>query len=213
MNTTSHLSWSQLTRWRQECHQRFGSIHDLPIQNYGVVVSELLKPDICVLDIGAGIHKPFKQSIAQPGQKYFSLDSDPEGDFDFHSFDEIPDNVKFDLMVANQVLEHLTVAEAFDLLRSAEKHLIPYGVFFANVPNTAHPVRQWDPTHVTPWPMNDLYSIFRNGGFEVLMMARYNKYPLTRNPIKRFVVETICDTFRIDWCNSLMIIGQKQAQK
>jgi len=213
MSTLPQLSWSQLTHWRSECGQRFGSIHNLPVRNFSTAVGELLKPDIRILDVGAGAHKPFKQVLTQPSQKYFSLDSDPEGNFDFHSFDEISDDVHFDLIVANQVFEHLTIAQTFDMLTATEKHLVSGGILFANVPNTAHPVRQWDPTHITPWPMTDLYSIFRNAGFEVLMMARYNKFPLIHNPIKRFIINTVCEVFRVDWCDSLMIVGQKQVQE
>jgi hypothetical protein len=210
-NTNGTLSWSQLTRWRGECYQRFGSIDKLPIRTIGDVISELLKPDGHVLDVGAGVHKPFKQTVNQPAQKYFSLDSDPEGDFDYHSFDEIADNIKFDLMVANQLLEHLTIADGFDLLSAAGIHLNEGGYFFATVPNMAHPVRYWaDASHLTSWPLNDLYGIFRSTGFQVPIMARYNKYELPRNPIKRYVVSTVCEVFRVDWCDSLMIVGQKQ---
>ena len=115
-------------------------------------------------------------------------------------------------MVANQVLEHLTVADAFAMLRAAYEHLVDGGHLLATVPNAAHPVRQWDPTHLTAWPMNDLYSLLRNAGFQVASMARYNKYPLTRNPFKRLVVNIVCETFRVDWCDSLMIVGQKRPE-
>ncbi len=212
MSTLPNLSWSQLTRWRSECHQRFGSILDLPVRKISAVTAEFLQPNSRVLDIGAGILKPFEQALTQPEQKYFSLDSDPEGDFDFHSFDEMKADLKFDFMVANQVLEHLTIAETLDTLLSAEEHLVPGGVLFATVPNASHPVRQRQPTHITPWPQHDLYSIFRNAGFEILLMARYNKHKLPRNPIKRYIVGVVCDVFRVDWCDSLMIVGQKQTQ-
>ncbi len=214
MSAHPQLPWSQLTRWRGECYQRFGSIHKLPVRTIGAVTAELLKPDSRVLDIGAGVHNSFKQSLTQPGHKYFSLDIDPEGEFDFHSFDEMKEDVKFDFMVANQVLEHLTISETLDMLCSAENHLNAGGYFFATVPNMAHPVRYWaDASHVTSWGLNDLYSIFRNAGFHVHAMARYNKYDLLRNPLKRYIVDVVCEVFRVDWCDSLMIVGQKQAQE
>lgn len=214
MSSSPQLSWSQLTGWRAECFQRFGSIHNLPIRTIGAVTTELLKVDSRVLDIGAGVHKLFKHSLTHPGQKYFSLDSDPEGEFDFHSFDEMKADLKFDFMVANQVLEHLTISETLDMLCSAEKHLNAGGYLFATVPNMAHPVRYWaDASHVTSWSLNDLYSIFCNAGFHVHAMARYNKYELPSNPIKRYIVDVVCEVFRMDWCDSLMIAGQKTAQE
>jgi len=163
-----------------------------------------------VLDIGAGVHKPLQQSASLPTQRYFSLDNDPTGDFDFRSFEEVPSDLTFDLMVANQVLEHLTIADTFAMLRAAYKRLVDGGHFLATVPNAAHPVRQWgDSTPLTAWPMNDLYSLLRNAGFQVISVARYNKYPLTPNPFKRLIVNIVCETFRVDWCDSLMIVGQK----
>ena len=51
------LSWSQLTRWRTECYQRFGSMRDLPLRSPHEELRDLLRSDSRVLDIGAGVHK------------------------------------------------------------------------------------------------------------------------------------------------------------
>ncbi|MGC8604110.1 MAG: hypothetical protein ACP5VS_10515, partial [Desulfomonilaceae bacterium] len=142
---------------------------------------------------------------------YYCLDTDADGIFDFHSFSEIPEDLKFDLAIANQVLEHLTVSDALDMVTATFSKLNPQGKFIATVPNTAHPVRQRDISHVTPWVANDLYSLFRCAGFEIGCMWRYNKFPLTTDPLKQWVVETVCEQFRIDWCDSIMISGEKIA--
>lgn len=70
MGDTVDLSWSQLTRWRRECYQRFGSIRDLPLRSLHQELQELLRSDSCLLDIGAGVHKPLKQSLGLPTQHY-----------------------------------------------------------------------------------------------------------------------------------------------
>jgi hypothetical protein len=41
-------------------------------------------------------------------------------------------------------------------------------------------------------------------------MGRYNKHPLTTDPLKRWIVETVCQEFRIDWCDSIIIVGAKR---
>ena len=212
MGDEVNLSWSQLTRWRKECFQRFGGIRNLGLCSPSAEIRALLRLDSCVLDIGAGVHKWLKQFVSLPSQRYYSLDIDPEGDFDFRSFEEIPTDLQFDLGVANQVLEHLTIASAVAMLRSAHQHLVEGGHLLATVPNAAHPVRQWDATHLTAWPMSSLYSLLRFAGFQVVSMARYNKFPLTRNPFKRLVVNIVCEAFRVDWCDSLLIVGQKRLQ-
>lgn len=197
-------------QWRSECHRRFGSILDLPVRSPDDVLTGLLQPGIRVLDVGAGAHKPLQAAVARVTDAYSSMDTDPDGSFDFRSFEEIPPGVQFDLVVANQVLEHLGVEDAFGMVRSAFGCLSDQGRLLATVPNAAHPVRQRDCTHVTPWPANDLYSLLRSAGFEVELMARYNKFPLTSNPLKRWIVRTVCREFRVDWCDSVMALGLKK---
>jgi len=204
-------SWSRLMNWRSECWQRFGGVLDFPVLGPWEEIPRLVGPQMRVLDVGAGAHLPFKKFVAQAGGIYFSLDADPEGDFDFRSFDEISEGVFFDLVIANQVLEHMSVDEAFAVVRSSYEHLSEGSGMLATVPNAAHPVRQRDCTHITPWPANDLYSLMRSAGFEVVSMTRYNKFPLTRNPLRRWVVQTVCREFRVDWCDSIMALGRKRA--
>lgn len=208
------FSYYQLTHWREECHQRFGSIHHLPLIAWGQELQSLLKKDSRVLDIGAGVKKPLQKTIKDARQRYYSLDNDQAGRFDFCSFDDIPPDLQFDVMVANQVLEHLTINDAFDMVSSGYQKLVEGGCFLATVPNPAHPVRYWaDVTHITHWPFNDLYGLFRTAGYSVRTLARYNKTALTHNPIKRMVTNIVCESFRIDWCDSLLIVGQKKSQK
>jgi hypothetical protein len=210
MTNTVHLSYHQLTRWRNECNQRFGSIHVLPIRGPQAELRALLQPHSRVLDVGAGVDQPLRETIQGPEQQYYALDTDPDGQFDFGSFADIPADMQFDLLVANQVLEHLTIDDAFGMLCAAYQHLKIGGHMLATVPNPAHPVRQWgDATHVTAWPLNDLYGLFRASGFEVASLCRYNKVPLTRNPLKRLIVGVVCETFRVDWCDSLLIVGTR----
>lgn len=210
MMDSSQLSWSRLMQFRSECHRRFGSINDLPISSVQDELRRLLQPDMRVLDVGAGAHKPFQNAVTRVSRSYFSMDTDPDGTFDFRSFDDVPENVHFDLIMANQVLEHLTVDAAFAMVSAAFRRLSRGGRILATVPNTAHPVRQRDCTHITAWPANDLYSLLRSAGFGVDSMARYNKFPLTSNPLKRWVIRTVCHEFRVDWCDSILAVGTKE---
>ena len=52
-------------------------------------------------------------------------------------------------------------------------------------------------------------SLFKNIDFEVEQLARYNKYRLTLNPIKRLITNIVCEVFRVDWCDSIMGLGKK----
>lgn len=201
--------WGRLMKWRTECYSRFGSISDIPLTSYEEELRECLKDRTRLLDVGAGSHKPLKSFVERAGVAYFCLDTDPDGEFDYRSFAEIPEKESFDIVVANQVIEHMGVDEAFNCVRDIFLKLASKGLLFATVPNAAHPVRQRDCTHITPWPANDLYSILRSAGFQIIKLMRYNKYPLTEDPFKRWIVETVCQEFRMDWCDSLLIIGRK----
>ncbi len=210
MSESVQHSWSRLMKWRTECYNRFGAVLDLPILAPNEAIIELLQPKNAVLDIGAGAHKPFRPILEKLGTNYFSMDTDPDGDFDFRSFSDVPDEKLFDLVLANQVLEHVSVDDAFAMVSQAYQKLSPGGGIVVTVPNAAHPVRQRDCTHITPWPANDLYSLLRSAGFEVDSMTRYNKFPLTEHPLKRWIVEVVCKEFRMDWCDSIMAIARRR---
>ena len=150
-------SWSQLTRWRAECYERFGSIRDLPVCVPHEEIRRLLGPDSRVLDVGAGVPESLQAIVSLPAQCYYSLDNDPAGDFDFRLMGEVPADLEFDLAVANQVIEHLNLVDSWSLISMVYRHLACGGYFLAAVPNAARPVRQWgDAAHVTAWPIGDL---------------------------------------------------------
>lgn len=205
-------SWNRLMKWRSECFNRFGAVQSFPIKTPHDEITAILSSDCKVLDIGAGAHKPFEKTIRAVTDYYYCLDTDPDGVFDFRSFKEIPEDLSFDMAIANQVLEHLTVPDALEMVTSTFSKLSDSARFVVTVPNPAHPVRQRDISHITPWVANDLYSLLKYSGFEIENIYRYNKYPLTSDPLKRWVVETVCEEFRIDWCDSVMITGVKQME-
>jgi hypothetical protein len=201
------FSWSRITRWRGECKARYHDVKRLPfVRHTGPWFKMLLTKNSRVLDIGASVHKTRKQAITQPQQEYFSLDIDPAGDFDFHSFDDIPDDQLFDVMIAHQVLEHVKISEAYSIVQSAYDHLVTGGYLMVTVPNPMHPIRQWsDVTHITAWPYFDLYGLFREAGFTITKFARYNKYGRPKSPFTYIAAIE----FRMDWADGLVIIGQK----
>jgi SAM-dependent methyltransferase len=212
MSDQTAVSWSELTSWRNEGYKRFGGILDLPIVRFEPEIKRLLGQATRVLDVGAGRDLPLKAKV-DPDTEYRSLDADPIGDFDYATVADIPDGERFDLAVSNQVLEHVTVPEAIEIVQGVAGVLEPGGRFAATVPNVSHPVRHWaDATHVTAWGLWDLYGLFRMAGLEVESLARYGKQQLTWRPFRRLIVKAVAREYRVDWCDSILIVATRPAR-
>jgi len=208
------LTYHNLTRWRKECIERFGQIDRVPIaRSFYEVCSRFYNAADAVLDVGAGMEKPLQKYLGLKSGAYFSLDSEQAGAFDYKTFDDIPGSKTFGLITANQFLEHLSLSEAFDFMRRAFFFLKTEGIIIVGVPNMLHPVRWWqDAMHASIWPYEDLYGMMKECGFEVVGVFKFNKRRLTFNPVKRFIISTVCSTFRMDWCDSILIAGKKPSK-
>ncbi len=195
----------------QECSIEFGSVFDLPIvaNPYFELLSAYKGGDI--LDIGAGNDKPLYAIIKDyvKGGQYYSLDNSRSGDFDFRAIDEIPLSTTFSYVSANQVFEHLTLEESVSIAEKLEKHLVNGAKIFVSVPNIAHPNRFWtDVTHKTHWNYNNVALPFKMFNIEITKIARYSK----RHPqglIEKALAKYISRIYRMDWCDSILMIGQK----
>ena len=212
MADATKISWSELEHFRAEGFKRYGPIHGIPIVDLRTELRRMADGAKELLDVGAGAHKPLLRILDGHTVAYHSLDTDPAGDFDFHDVSEIPVDLRFDLAVANQILEHVSPDAALEIVRGVADVLVPGGRFAATVPNTSHPVRQWTATHVTAWGVLDLYGLFRLAGLEVEQLARYTKRRLTFRPIRRMIVKTVAREFRVDWCDSILIVARRPAE-
>jgi SAM-dependent methyltransferase len=206
---TDMISWSALTGFRRECFERFGSITRLRfIQEPYALFRTYTHPDATVLDVGSGVDLPLKAHIQR--EHYYSLEPDPRAQSDFRHTNDIPGDLHFDLAWSNQVLEHVTIAEAMEIVSGVYRVLKPGGYYISTVPNVAHPVRYWaDSTHKTHWSIGDYYGLFRMNDYSVVDYVRYGKVDLPSNPIKRFIVQTVSEAYRIDWADSIAIVAQK----
>lgn len=212
MSNGAVISWSDLTSWRAEAHRRFGSILDLPIVAIDRELRRIVADAPRVLDVGAGSEQPLRAMIDAEQTQYRSLDPDPSGEFDFRHVSEIPSDLRFEAAVANQVLEHVNVEEALEIVRGVAGVLAPGGRLVATVPNAGHPVRQWaDATHVTAWGLYDFYGLFRSAGLEVDSLSRYGKRRLSFRPWRRYIVKVVAQEFRVDWCDSILVVARRPA--
>ena len=200
-----------------ECFHRFGNIFKLPIEpcpyTWMKRYYEALPEKGRVLDFGCGKAKPLLRNVGVPADLYDSCDSDPAGDFTFHSFDEVPADRGYCLIAANHVFEHLPFMDGVNAAGRLARLLAPGGVFLISVPSPVHPNRYLtNPLHVTPWNYMNLYALHKMSGLDPYYCARYNKTPGPRW-YERPIVSIVCRVFRMDWCDSVFVVGRLDATK
>lgn len=211
METQQQFEYGFYDDCLKECSDKFGNIFGLPIIDspYIEIAKHYQKGNI--LDLGSGKKKPLGEIMKDKlnDGNYYSLDTDPRGKFDFNDIKEIPKDLKFDLIVANQVFEHLDIEESIDLMIDAGKLLTDGGKIIVTVPNISHPNRQRSNiTHKTPWGFWSLYMPFKMANLEVVKVARYSK----RHPkglIEKIIIYYVSRVYRMDWCDSILMIGKK----
>lgn len=197
----------------RESFEKFGDILSLPITDGAYAEAKSHYAGGNILDIGAGNAHALKKTLGDSIKdgRYYSLDTDPLGIFDFATVQEIPEDLSFSLVVANQVFEHLSIDASLEVIAHAAAHLAPGGILIATVPNIAHPTRfMSNITHITYWGHHSFYMLFKAAGLEVDSMSRYSK----RRPkglIERIVVRYVGRVYRMDWCDSLMVRVSKHA--
>ena len=152
---------------------------------------------------------PLKRMLGIDDMRYESCDSDTSQIFTYSSVQEIPIVKEYDVVASNQAFEHLAFNEALPIAIKLAAHVKPGGVLEIGVPNPSHPVRQQShPTHITPWNYLNLCALMMLGGLEPIICARSNKRPGPRWWEKP-VVSVVCNVFRMDWCDSIYVVGRK----
>ena len=126
-----------------------------------------------VLDIGA-YDKAFGRALARhnPDFTYHSVDVDSSNEHEYHDIRDV--NGTYDAICMFELIEHLALPEAIELLRRAYSLLNPGGRMFISTPNPDHPTRYFsDVTHKQPWPAGDLYAVLRGLGFSRTHVEMY----------------------------------------
>ena len=171
--TASPLSWSGLAGAREEVRRRWPSVYDLPVvRKRFPFLAGFLKPDSRLLEVGAA-ERPFEERLKEsfPKVAIRTLDIDPNGRHDFHSLDEVKE--VFDLVVAWEVIEHLSLDEIPGWLAGLKRVTAPGGKLVLSTPNVFRPAQYWkDATHLTPLVYTDLGALLTLAGFQVTCMHR-----------------------------------------
>ena len=206
------IDWQLLFEQRKAAEKRFGSIWDLPIKKrYHVVLAELGKTGVQMLEIGAG-----DRALAGTMERYWqsfeykSCDIDPTYSHDFASSRDIEG--QYDLMAGFEVIEHVTLQDAADLLRDCFKPIKPGGKIMLTTPNTYYPpgfLR--DATHITPFCYDELAGLLAVCVFKPTAIYRLYHDSLIKKFIKRFLFYPVFRVIGIDFAHQIAVVAEKPA--
>lgn len=121
-----------------------GYVDNWDDQRLREAVLERLRPDMEILDLGAGAGRVKQMNFRGLARHVTGIDADPrvrQNPFLDEAFEGIADQLpfasdSFDLVVCDNVLEHLENPEG--VLREVARVLKPGGVFLAKTPNRTH---------------------------------------------------------------------------
>ena len=209
MSEQTSINWQQLYRHRRAIAQRFGAIWDIPVRKrYHQVLSDLGEAGISLLEIGAG-----NRGLAQRMGNYWShfdyrsCDIDDTYEHDFGHISKIEG--RYDVICAFEVIEHMPLQEAADMLVKLRQHLKPGGRLVLTTPNTFYPPAFLrDATHITPFCFDELAGLVNLAGFRVQSIYRLYHDALFKKFIRRIVMYPLFRLLGIDYAKQILVVAE-----
>ena len=206
----STIDWSRLYEQRRNVAKRFGTIWQVPIaRRYHEVLRTLGQEFVSVLEIGAGDRRLKNKMESYWGHfKYSSCDLDPHHDHDFSDIES--DTGEFDLICAFEMIEHLELDEAQQLLCKCFDSNVKGGQIAITTPNIYYPpdfLR--DATHRTPFCYDELGGLLQLCGYETTAIFRLYNDSVAKKLIKRVLMYPLFRVLGIDFAHQIMVIGRK----
>jgi 2-polyprenyl-3-methyl-5-hydroxy-6-metoxy-1,4-benzoquinol methylase len=188
-----------------EIESKFGGVRGLRLDNLDTspIRSENL------LDFGCG--KGLNSHLAK---NYYTFDNDQSLSADFSSFDEIPEDLKFNAIVANQVFEHIDKRDIFECVKNLSSLLVKGGKILATIPNVCN----WfnyvsDFDHRNPLTFYHLGAIFEVNEIKVIDSYRWTKDPisiLNASETDQYLLNFMRKYFEIDPAKFICVVGEKK---
>jgi 2-polyprenyl-3-methyl-5-hydroxy-6-metoxy-1,4-benzoquinol methylase len=195
-------------RRRQQVNARYPSVFRLPRVRRAIRLARpRLRPGVRILDVGAGERRRGAGLAASiPEAVAVSVDPDPAGGQDHARVEDVEG--RFDLALALEVIEHLTLDEGVDLLGAIRERLVGDGILVVSTPNVFCPGRYLrDAAHVTPYAWDELGGALLLAGYEVTGL--YRVWPGTwARRLGRRIVAPFGRALGIDLAPSIAALGK-----
>lgn len=205
----SGIDWSEIKKKREEVKKTYPSVFKVPLA-YGTkkkLIGGILKGEGGhVLDVGGGDR--FAEGLCEKGAVYRSMDVDRSRFHDYYSLDDIRES--FDAVLLLDVIEHLTLEEGAELLRSCNGLLNPGGRLVVTVPNNSHPTAfTGDCTHVTSYRYHDLGGLLLSSGFAGLEIFRCCAKRKLKDRALALLLMPALRFLDIDFATGILIVSKK----
>lgn len=205
------LDWSQIIYHRDQIHERYPKIWDIPlIKRRFSLVNKNLRSGMRILDVGAG-ERGMEVKIMKKHARviYKSMDIDRNLPHDYYSLDEIDE--QFDLILLLDVIEHLELEEGVNMLRQVNELLVEEGKLIINTPNIFNPSRFWlDATHKVAYSYEELGGILLSQGFEVLEIYRTFNASVPKYFLRLTLFYPLHRILNVDFAKSILIKARKR---
>jgi len=204
--------WSQFFHHQKAMRHRFGPIWKLPIRKrHTTILADRLERGISVLEIGAHDRNILDKIDLSPlNVEYRSLDKDDSLPHDYHDITAV--DRTFDQIWMFEVIEHLYLADAWDLLKKARQLLNRGGLMILSTPNSHHPHRFREPHHLTPFKFDNLCALLASAGFEVEAIYRTYSATLVEKLAHRFLLGWLHRFLDIDFATTLVAVARRSGE-
>ncbi len=216
MNTNNHQiheSWSEFYHYQKNIRSKYKSIWKIPlIKKVQNTVIPYVDNSSSILDVGA-YDRRFNTLLRKNNCDflYKSLDIDPKGNHDYKSFDEI--EKKFSIALLFEVIEHITIIEAIDLLKNISNCLDPNGLLFISTPNIHHPSRYlYSPDHITPYRYDALGGILTALGYELEIIYRVYNDAFHRYWFRILLGQWLHRYLDVDFAHTIVAVGKRRRE-
>jgi hypothetical protein len=169
-----------------------------------------------VLDIGAGeMHLKRALEVRGFAAEYRAMDTSAHSGV-VYDYRDIGDVVgEYDLIVLQEVMEHLPLDVGLGVLRRVYELLAPTGFIVVTVPNMYRPVQFFTGfSHITHYPLPDLYGLLRSLGFKgEAILRRVEIRPPGLSLAQRALLHTRKGLYRLlgfDWAHGVLCMVGKE---
>jgi hypothetical protein len=214
------FDWGVLSKRRDEDpYQPTGGTTLVPESSFSTEQKLKLSFVKCerILDFGSSESGTSEGYMRNGTLEYFTLDSDPSAQTDYSELGDIPEEIKFDAVIAMEVFEHIPREHLIETVAGISNVMEKNSTIIATMPNICN----WfifhkDYDHKNPLRYNHLGAIFSLFGIEVidtyLFEYRYSRFVQNVDAFKNneALFQTLLSSFGMHPANQIAIVGIKK---